>query len=264
MAQPPTEKPKQGDPPEPSPSTRQLAKSLTINLARVQGTGSGGMVTRQDVLNAHAAMVARGREFARRREARRQSATSAPSPSAARPKTPPQRRTAPAAATGVYAANPLIVQARAEPGGKRRVAAAEGQAPAPTLFLSGDLPAFTASGVDPDELTKVPWYARHHLASLSDKAAVEQLVRDYSGPDGDVMAQTDGVAGHRGNHDYADRMREWLDRGDVAAAQASQDRLWRQTKAARQQAQATREQGFTTENFDGLFSVQAPDAKGSL
>jgi hypothetical protein len=132
------------------------------------------------------------------------------------------------------------------------------------LFLSGDLPPFTASGVDPDELLKTPWYARHHLASLSDKAKVEQLVRDYSGPDGDVMAQTDGVASHRGTVDYFNRVRTWLEGGDKAALAARDDQTWRGVQAAREQAQATREKAERDGNFDHVFSRQTPDAKGSL
>jgi hypothetical protein len=249
MTPKPPEPPRRNDPPEPSPATRQLARSLTVVLARVDGTGPGGQVVRQDVLDAHAEIVARGKRFSQMREARSRASSPTPAPSVRRP-APPRRQAS--AADGVYAANPLIAQARAEPGGRRRVAAAEGREPAPTLFAAGDLPAFTASGVDPGELSKVPWFARHHLASLTDKEAVEQLVRDYSGTDGDVMAKTDGVAGHPGNSEYRMRVLEWVDRGHKAVAAAVEDQQWRDVQQARQ----NRVQGNpeSEDLLDGLFS----------
>jgi hypothetical protein len=52
---------------------------------------------------------------------------------------------------------------------------------------------------------------------------VEQLVRDRSGSDGDMLAQTDGVASHRGTVDYCNRIRLWLEVGDRAAVGVRED-----------------------------------------
>lgn len=233
--------PKRVEPPAPSRVVAQVAKNLGVDLAKVSGTGPGGAITCKDVYG------------------------SVKKPAPVRPPASPVPTPRPPAQSisATHARNALLDQVRAEPGGPRRVAAAEGQSPAPTLFASGDLPPFTASGVDPSELLKVPWFARHHLASITDTAKVEQLLTDYAGPDGDLAAQTDGVSAHRGNHDYAGRLREWLDRGDVAASRANADRVWRQAKTAPQQAQAAREKAFAEGNFDSLFTRQVPDDKGS-
>ena len=65
--------------------------------------------------------------------------------------------------------------------------------PAPMMFSSGDLPIFTASGVDPELLQWVAWPLRHSAAATPNQAIVYR------------MAQPDADLDHRGlqNHDGA-------------------------------------------------------------
>jgi hypothetical protein len=50
--------------------------------------------------------------------------------------------------------------------------------PAPSMFAAGDLPVFTASGVDVDVLRFVPWTDRHSVATTANRAEVFQMVQD--------------------------------------------------------------------------------------
>ncbi len=81
---------------------------------------------------------------------------------------------APAGAGDHYSLNPYVAQARAEhPWAYTDAVAAN--ADLPTLFSSGDLPAFCSSGIDPSELLRVPWYARHAVAAAPTLAAAAEL-----------------------------------------------------------------------------------------
>jgi hypothetical protein len=112
--------------------------------------------------------------------------------------------------------NPLVAElARSQPA-LFAVASAEG--PPPTLFASGDLPPFVASG---DErvraaLPRIPWQARHAVAGERDGARALAIVEDVSGPAGDVAA--DAYAGHPGVGAYQDRVRAWA-RGPAGLSQ---------------------------------------------
>lgn len=79
-------------------------------------------------------------------------------------------------------------------------------APEPTLFESGDLPPFTASGVDPETLNRLPYTARHAAAAEPSRAAVLQMVEEYA-DDPDIEFT------HRGLDDYRHRVTRWI-RGD--------------------------------------------------
>lgn len=73
----------------------------------------------------------------------------------------------------------------------------------PTLFESGDLPPFTASGVDPQHLTRLPFRTRHAAATEPSPAAVLKMVETH-GPDSDAQAPSPGL------DEYRNRMSGWL------------------------------------------------------
>jgi hypothetical protein len=50
---------------------------------------------------------------------------------------------------------------------------------APTMFGSGDLPSFTASGLDPQVLRLVPWYYRH-TAALTESRGLVLMIAEQS------------------------------------------------------------------------------------
>jgi pyruvate/2-oxoglutarate dehydrogenase complex dihydrolipoamide acyltransferase (E2) component len=85
--------------------------------------------------------------------------------------------------------------------------------PAPTLFASGDLPPFTASGIDPRELLRLPWRARHAAAQEQERAAVHRIFEACTSSglthdDVDLIASEWG--GTVGNAEYRQRIRNWL------------------------------------------------------
>lgn len=100
--------------------------------------------------------------------------------------------------------NPLAAAAMAR---TPRVAARAAD-PAPTLFATGDLPPFTASGIDPQVLLSVPWQVRHAVASAPSQAEAYQMLQDYSGADAEDAAALEH-GGDWANEDYARRVREW-------------------------------------------------------
>ena len=100
-----------------------------------------------------------------------------------------------------FARNPLADQIRASNPVLAELAAAD--APAPTLFAGGDLPSFTASGVDPKVLTELPWQLRHAAAAEPDRGQVLAMVQN---PD---EALSLGGGNHPGNDEYSGRIAQW-------------------------------------------------------
>lgn len=101
----------------------------------------------------------------------------------------------------------------------------------PTMFATGDLPAFTASGIDPSNLLLVPAWCRHGLASEPDVSRALSIVEEFhNDPDariGDLVLE--GQVNHIG------RFRDWLagkwtnpshTSTDPAAAAAANDDLF--------------------------------------
>lgn len=89
----------------------------------------------------------------------------------------------------------------------------------PTLFTSGDLPPFCASGIPPADLLGVPWLGRHAVATAGTEAEARQLIEAMSGLNGAVVARSEtSIAGHPGNADYRSRVREWAAAATNAAA----------------------------------------------
>lgn len=161
-----------------TPLVARLAAEHGVDLRDVQGTGVAGRISRDDVLRAASAS-----QFA-----------AGLRPGAA------------AAGRGRFALNPLVDRARAE------MRAAGRPAPGgatPTLFPNGqDLPAFTASGIDPSALLDVPWQARHALAAAPTAAQAYAIVEQCSGPEAEeVAARAYGL--HDGNADYEYRVQQW-------------------------------------------------------
>jgi hypothetical protein len=104
-----------------------------------------------------------------------------------------------------YRANPLVDDIRRSRPALYAVAAAE--APPPSLFNSGDLPVYTASGVEPATLARLPWQARHAVASAPTTAEAYQIIEAVSGEDGDILAHLYGD--HPGVRQYENRVRTW-------------------------------------------------------
>jgi hypothetical protein len=104
-----------------------------------------------------------------------------------------------------YRANPLVDDIRRSRPALYAMAAAE--APPPSLFNSGDLPVYTASGVEPATLARLPWQARHAVASAPTTAQAYQIIEAVSGEDGDILAYLYGD--HPGVRQYEQRVRAW-------------------------------------------------------
>lgn len=107
-----------------------------------------------------------------------------------------------------YAANPDIDDLRAASPAVYDIASRE--APVPTLFPGGDVPAYTASGNPPRDLLKLPWQVRH-AAAKADAAEWARLFREYAKgiPDADIGALFDPAAQDPANADYHARVSAW-------------------------------------------------------
>jgi Pyruvate/2-oxoglutarate dehydrogenase complex, dihydrolipoamide acyltransferase (E2) component, and related enzymes len=167
-----------------TPLVAKLAAEHGVDLDHVKGTGVGGRIRKDDVLAAAGKLEHR-----------------APT-RFAMPRTPSRG--------AAYALNPLADRIRAQ-------AALDPAQPAPrslppTLFAGGDLPAWTASGIEPSALLDVPWQARHALAEAPTRAAALAIRDQCSGPD---AADTAVIfyGDHPGNTDYGDRIAQWQVQG---------------------------------------------------
>lgn len=118
-----------------------------------------------------------------------------------------------------YGVNPLVDElAETNPAVHQM---AMGEAPPPTLFASGDLPPFTASGIDPQVLMKLPYTLRHAAAAESDPAAVLGILEEYAS---DPMFTLE----HSGLDDYRNRVHRWaagLDKPAVTMTTEEEDEL---------------------------------------
>ncbi len=173
-----------------SPAVEAEAKRRGVNPFLITATGPGGRISMADVHRAAG------------------DGTAAP------------KYSLPAHPAGA-SANPLLTAARGHT--PDRVVRASAQGPAPTLFPSGDLPAFTASGIDPKALMAAPWQARHAIAAAPTTAEAYRLLDDYSGPEGAVAAELE-QGHHPGNQFYAGLMRAWL--ADAATADETYAQLF--------------------------------------
>ncbi len=97
------------------------------------------------------------------------------------------------------------------------LASAQRRSPAPTLFLSGDLPPFTASGIDPSVLLQAPYLARHALASTPTQSEALRLleeVLEVRDPQEIALYLAYGASiASAGASAYAERMTRWAEEG---------------------------------------------------
>ena len=182
----------------------KVASENDVDLRDVAGTGIGGRIRKDDVLRAAGVLPTASHESA---------ATSGDAQideilKMLRPADPGaaiDTRSRGAA----FARNPLVDQVRAQ-------ASAAGAVPpsassAPTLFASGDLPSFTASGIPPQALLDAPWQARHAMAAAPTTADAYAILNvSTDGPE--VSGTPDNAYEyelHPGNVDYQARVQKW-------------------------------------------------------
>lgn len=124
-----------------------------------------------------------------------------------------------------YSANPLEQDMANSPA--YAPAKASG-VPVPKMFQGGtaDLPVFTASGIDPAQLMKLPFTMRHAMAAEPDPAVVHDTFEQYAN-------QPDFTIPHQGLHDATARMSRWA---STAGIDPKEDSL----RAGEQQADAKR------------------------
>lgn len=193
--------------PEPNatPLCRKLAARYGVDLRTVKATGVGGRITKGDVLRHPVAAVQI-----------QAAAMTSGLPAAAAPvmgsgQTTTVRSTFGAGqmvATDPYGPNPLAEDARQfDP--ESYAAAVRISAP-PTPFAAGALPTFTASGIDPRDLAKLPWQARLVVAGDSDPGRVYAAFQEYV--DDPEAAAFDLERDDR-VQEYRTAMRSWLHAG---------------------------------------------------
>jgi hypothetical protein len=110
-----------------------------------------------------------------------------------------------------FAANPALDDLARQHPAIVRAAAGRTTAP-PTLFAGGDLPPFTASGIDPHVLMSVPWPVRHRIAATTSRAEALDLIEEFADPADAPMASE--YMRDMGNRDYQARVLKWA--ADVA------------------------------------------------
>lgn len=190
-----------------SPPVRRMAARYGVDLREVAGTGVAGRITTRDV-QAHP-VAALQVDAARLLHL-------TVSPAFAADHTSGRREIAIRSAFSPgsqvtydpYGPNPLAEDARQHD--PAAAAAAVGIGPAPTMFTAGDLPAFTASGLDPRELRKLPWPARLVVAADPDQARVWAAFEEYQ--DDPEAALFD--LGHADPvEEYRTHVRQWLAAG---------------------------------------------------
>jgi hypothetical protein len=171
---------------------RKLAAKYGVDLDDVRGTGADGQLALDDILGAVKAkrQADYDAEMRAKREAEEMLEAS---------------RRAVHSGGAAWARNPLADKVRAE---ARASGRATPSRPAPTLFASGDRPAFTASGVPADVVDQLPWQARHALAAARTTQDAYEIVDLCSGKDAEETAQL-FFEDHPGNQDYAARVEQW-------------------------------------------------------
>ncbi len=177
-----------------TPRVQAEARRLGVDLSSVCATGAGGRVRLQEVYAAAP------------RRVERWAAAKAPAAAGRRPSAVAyaSRFNSQVQVTlDPYGRNPLLEDLRqALPD---VYAIATRQAPPPTLFEVGDLPPFTASGVDPAVLLDLPWHLRHEAAAATSAGTVLALLEATAhDPDGYPWG-----APHVGVTEYVNRMTAW-------------------------------------------------------
>ena len=184
--------------PEPyvTPLVARLAAENSLDLRAIAGTGIGGRIRKNDVLRAAgklpaASTVTDGDRQVQEIIAMFKDVAHTPAPAAGR--------------SAAYARNPLVDTVRAQALAQHRPSPSGS---VPTLFASGDLPTFTASGIPPQALLDVPWEARHQMAAAATPAEAYEIAASCQGSDAETTAQM-LYGGHEGNADYRERVEKW-------------------------------------------------------
>lgn len=219
-----------------APAVRAQAERLGVDLGTVEGTGAGGRVTLANVTAAarpapssgvpapvvHTsptaaranAAYARAQEIRAQQDAAYLELFGEPVPRQAPLRPVEASRVRPHTRPSVFnrsvevtvdaaGLNPLLEDvAQTHPCYELAI---RDSAP-PTVFNSGDLPPFLASGLDPKVLLELPWEARHYAAQAESRAEVFDMVERYAA-DPTVY---DGEHTTTGTEDFLDRMRSWL------------------------------------------------------
>jgi hypothetical protein len=110
---------------------------------------------------------------------------------------PPGPRPASNAVEELRATHPGLVDAATRDGG-----------PPPSLFVEGDTPRITASGIDPAALRGLPWRAKLAAAWEPNRLDAFRITQDYGGPDGDTMSRVD-LAGHPAVTRHVSEVNTW-------------------------------------------------------
>lgn len=176
-----------------TPLVAKMAAQHGVNLSMLQGTGVGGRICKSDVLAA-AGIAPTVDDAVRVDVADLRRALNRGGHAVG------QRR------GGAYALNPAADKIRAEAALDR--AAPQPRTSPPTLFLAGDLPPWTASGIPPEALLDVPALARHSMAAVATAAEALAIRDQCSGPDAEETARI-FYAQHPSNLDYQDRINQW-------------------------------------------------------
>jgi hypothetical protein len=85
----------------------------------------------------------------------------------------------------------------------------------PTMWSTGDLPAFTASGIDPELLLELPWGVRHAAALESERGQVLSWL-DIYGDNPMGYIRTDALT------HYIDASAKWLNAKPLGDAQIAE------------------------------------------
>lgn len=148
----------------------------------------------------------------------------------------------------MFAANPVLDEMRRDQ--PALVAAAEAEGPAPELFGDRPLPAFTASGLPPEQLASLAWPLRRPVAQAPTLAKAYELVDRFgSGADADMPGLLE-LRYSRANADYLASFSAWLTgpRRSTVEAQLAESgqprhpRTGQYTQASQQQDDYTEEQ----------------------
>lgn len=194
-----------------TPVVRATAARLSVDLAQVAGTGVGGRIRPSDVEAASKTQPQAKLARAERAVAAAPLSVTAASPGGATRQVQSSIDPWKTVTVDVYARNPLLDDAR-----QSSLAYPLAQAtatPAPTVFESGDLPPWTASGVESAQLLRVPWYARHWAAAEPDRGAVLAAVEHFAST---PISGWDKYS-HPGAQMYMTRVKAWLDAGSAAS-----------------------------------------------
>jgi hypothetical protein len=218
-----------------TPAVRKLAASGGIELSTLTGTGVGGRISAKDVRAA--IERARPRLASVLAIARPTRAVEMGSEfDSVKVKVDP------------YARNPLLDDARQSSAFAYAEAAKDG--PAPTLFNSGDLPIYLASGADPTLLMRLPWWVRHPAASASAAGLAGALERFGGGRDEDWVDAQITYGGDSDNRAYRDRVYNWLI-GNTPEAIARREKRQLEDYVAHMAGKPVSEESSAL--YDGIF-----------